>query len=105
MLNASKLSFDKGDSSLLVDIFKDAIKQLDNRETTKDFKGLYIMTSDDLKITPEKETHTQDPSACGKQMSLSDYKKLISEERAARNVNTPAEPKLKQRSNNDRSGR
>ena len=47
MLNASKLSFDKGDNSLLVDIFKDAIKQLDNRETTKDFKGLYIMTLDD----------------------------------------------------------
>lgn len=104
MLDASKLSFDKSDNSLFVKIFKDAVKQIDNLEATKDFKGLNIMTSDDLIITPET-AHTQDSNAGKKQMSLSDYKKLISGERAARNTNAPAEPKLKQRNNDSRSER
>lgn len=103
MLNASKLSFDQNDNSLLLDIFKDAIKPLDNRENTKEFKRLHIITSGDLKITPEKETHTQDSSTCEKQLSLSDYKKLISEKKAARN--TPAEQKVKQRGDNGRNKR
>lgn len=69
MLDASILSFDRNDNSLFMKIFKDAIKPFNDRETTKDFKGLNILTSDDLIITPKSESHTQDLSAWENQMS------------------------------------
>lgn len=54
--------------------------------------------ADEWKEPTAKEHHVRD-----KQMSLSDYKKLISEERAAGSA--PAEPRSKQRNNDTRSGR
>lgn len=54
MLEASKLSFDKGDSSLLVDIFSKAVKPYSS-QTEYDNNMLRILTSDDLVIVPDSD--------------------------------------------------
>lgn len=62
MLNASVLSFNKGDNSLFVKIFSEAVKSHDS-EAKQNFGELSILTSDDLTIIPETEAHTQELSA------------------------------------------
>lgn len=57
MLNASKLSFDKGDNTLFIKIFSEAVIQHDSEER-QDFSELSILISDDLTIFPETEVHT-----------------------------------------------
>lgn len=52
MLEASKLSFDKADNSLLCEIFKDAIIPIDEYQS-EDENILRILTSDDLFIKEE----------------------------------------------------
>lgn len=52
MLEASKLSFDKADNSLLCEIFKDAIIPIDEYQS-EDKNILRILTSDDLFIKEE----------------------------------------------------
>ncbi len=54
MLEASKLSFDKADSSGLIEIFSKAVTSLDNVQN-QDLNILNILTSDDLTINPEAD--------------------------------------------------
>ena len=54
MLEASILSFNKGDNSKLEEIFRKAISSYDNIETFS-CEAIRILTSDDLTITPSKD--------------------------------------------------
>ncbi len=54
MLEASKLSFNKGDNSLFVDIFSEALTNIE-LENTKDIDYLKILTSDDMTIGSEEK--------------------------------------------------
>ncbi len=55
MLQASQLSFDKADCSLLCDIFKEAVTPIDNY--IEKSTHLKILTSDDLKIGLDDSQH------------------------------------------------